>query len=173
MENLGIDWKLLVAQLINFGVFFVIFKKFVAKPFSRFLSEEKKHEEERAKVMEKAKVMEEALFEKEREWKKKMLRESETSLKRAKELGEKLKKEIIESAHKEAEQVLVKARNQTEEERESLYREVKNRVSELSMFIVTHALNDYLTQEAREKITAYILKNLTKDLDSYENKPTS
>ena len=45
MENLGIDIKLLIAQLINFGIFFFIIAKFVAKPFTKFLNEERNKDE--------------------------------------------------------------------------------------------------------------------------------
>ena len=41
MENLGIDIKLLIAQMINFGLFFFIIKKFVTKPFLNFVEDEK------------------------------------------------------------------------------------------------------------------------------------
>jgi F0F1-type ATP synthase membrane subunit b/b' len=41
MENLGIDGKLLSAQLINFILFFIIYKKYIAKPFMAFLKKEK------------------------------------------------------------------------------------------------------------------------------------
>ena len=171
MENLGIDWKLLVAQLINFGIFFIIFKKFVAKPFSKFLSEEKKREEESAKIMEKAKRMDEEHAEKEKEWKKKMARESEETIKMAKERAEIVKEDILKNAKKESEAILIKARSQIEEEKGNLYKEVKDKVSELSLFLVTQALREYLTQEAREKLTGYILKNLSKRIEDYENKP--
>ena len=47
MENLGIDLKLMIAQSINFLLFFFIVKKFIAKPFTNFLEEEKNKEKEK------------------------------------------------------------------------------------------------------------------------------
>ena len=38
MENLGIDGKLLLAQIINFVLFFILVTKFVVKPFTAFLN---------------------------------------------------------------------------------------------------------------------------------------
>jgi len=42
MEGLGVDVKLLIAQVINFLLFFYIFKKYLAKPFQKYLDEETK-----------------------------------------------------------------------------------------------------------------------------------
>ena len=46
MENLGIDVKLLIAQVVNFALFLFIFHRFISKPFLRFLDSEKKKDEE-------------------------------------------------------------------------------------------------------------------------------
>src|SRR3989344_4575625 len=55
MEGLGIDLKLLIAQIINFGLFFYVFKRFLAKPFVSFIDEEKQKEAERETSLQKAK----------------------------------------------------------------------------------------------------------------------
>ena len=44
MDKLGIDVKLLIAQLVNFGLFFFIFQKFIAKPFLGLIKSEEKKE---------------------------------------------------------------------------------------------------------------------------------
>ena len=60
MENLGINVKLIIAQIINFALFFLIYKKFIAKPFVNFINGEKKKEEEnKSKEM---KEIKEAIF---------------------------------------------------------------------------------------------------------------
>jgi len=51
MESLGVDVKLLIAQIVNFLLFFLIFKKFIAKPFSQFLVTEKQKEQERERIL--------------------------------------------------------------------------------------------------------------------------
>ncbi len=61
MEKLGVDLKLLIAQAINFILFFFIVKKYIAKPFSQFLKSEKENEKEKELSLQKAKKLEEDL----------------------------------------------------------------------------------------------------------------
>lgn len=41
LHNLGIDWKLLIAQVINFAILFIILKVFVYKPILGILNKRK------------------------------------------------------------------------------------------------------------------------------------
>ena len=75
MENLGIDGKLLLAQMINFVLFFFLVKKFIVKPFTTFLNQERTNEEEKNKLLEKLKKSEEAGIEAEKKMKEKMKKE--------------------------------------------------------------------------------------------------
>jgi len=75
MENLGIDLKLMIAQSINFLLFFFIVKKFIAKPFTNFLEEEKNKEKEKQKLLEEAQKIEENLKIKEQKIKEEANRE--------------------------------------------------------------------------------------------------
>lgn len=55
VEKFGIDWKLLVAQLINFAIVFVILRAFVYKPVLRLLDKRRAKIEEGLAFAEKAK----------------------------------------------------------------------------------------------------------------------
>ncbi len=52
----GIDWKLMVAQLINFGVIFLILRAFVYKPILKLLDDRKKKIEDGLSFADKAKA---------------------------------------------------------------------------------------------------------------------
>jgi len=56
MEKLGVDIKLLIAQITNFILFFIVFKKLVSKPFKNFLDDERKKEELKEKLSDKFKL---------------------------------------------------------------------------------------------------------------------
>lgn len=162
MENLGIDGKLLLAQLINFGLFFLIFKKYIAKPFSLFLREQIEKEKERQRITEEIKKSEEKMVEKEKEWRGRMRSEEEKIIKEAQKEAEKVKLEIVEEAKREAKIIVDKARDQIEEERRTMNQGIKSKVGELSVIMVNRALNDFLDEESRKKITNYILNKLIK-----------
>ncbi len=160
MENLGIDYKLLLAQVINFVVFFVIFKKFIAKPFGDFLTQEERKEKEKEKLDAAIKKSEEELVEKEKKMLGKLHKEETELMNKTRiEAGEE-RKELIEKANREASDIVEKSRQKMIEERQSLYKETKNKVAELSLYLISHGLKDYLSPKAQKELTDYILKNL-------------
>lgn len=55
VTQFGIDWKLMVAQLINFAVVFFVLKKFAYKPILKLLDERKQKIEDGLSFAEKAK----------------------------------------------------------------------------------------------------------------------
>lgn len=169
MENLGIDGKLLLAQLINFGLFLILFKKYVAKPFFTYLSQEKEKEMEKEELITKLKKGEEELLIKENEMKKKLQKEAEEMAERAKKEAATIREELIREANKERGTILAKAKKQIEEEKQSLNKKMKHTVGELSILLVNQAFRDYLDEESKKKLTTHILKNLSKVISTHEN----
>lgn len=163
MENLGIDGKLLLAQLINFILFFIIYKKYIAKPFMAFLKKEKSKEEDKDKSLSNIKKIEGELETKEVEMRKTAKKEADVLITKAKEDAERVRVGIIESANKEATAIVEKGKKQIEEEKTLLYKEVKTKAADLSMLMVQKALGEYLTADAQKKVTEHILTNLSKD----------
>lgn len=168
MENLGIDIKLLIAQIINFGLFFLIIKKFVAKPFLQFINQEKKIAEEKEKLKKQLEKQEEEYKNKEKELQSKIKKEMSLVLTQAKQDGQKIRQEMLEAAKTEAETIKAAGRQETEKEKQAMYHQVKEKVSELSLLIVNKAL-DSLDEGSKRKVSEEILKNLGKKVNLYEN----
>src|SRR3989338_3337174 len=154
MEQLGIDLRQIAAQLINFVLFFLIFKKFIATPFLHFLNEGRKKEKEAEDILAKLKSDEENLSQKQAKMKEEMKKEMER---------------VLTEAKKEAEGIKDRAKKQLEEEREKLNQAAKERMIDLSVAIVDKAFKDYLDEDTKKRITRYILNNLAKDAVNYEN----
>lgn len=55
VTQFGIDWKLMIAQLINFAIVFFVLKKFAYRPILKLLDERKKKIEDGLTFAEKAK----------------------------------------------------------------------------------------------------------------------
>ncbi len=55
IQKFGIDWKLMIAQLINFGIVFFILRAFAYKPILKLLDERKKKIEDGLGFAEKSK----------------------------------------------------------------------------------------------------------------------
>jgi F-type H+-transporting ATPase subunit b len=157
MENLGIDFKLILAQLINFGLFFFIYKKFVAKPFLGFINREKKNDEERQKTLVELASSKEKLEQEEKAKRAVLAKEIDEIYKKAKKEAGVVREDLVNQAHQEANTVLERGRKQTAEERTEMLKELKSRTGELSIFLINSALNEYFDEEAKKKITRYIL----------------
>lgn len=169
MENLGIDTKLLVAQLINFGLFFFVFKKFIAEPFLKFVNLEKTKDQERQNNLEEIKKKEEELSLQLKKVKDQARAELTKALEEAKVQAQKVKKDLIAQAEKEAGEVMEKTKKQIAEERQEMHNEAKEQVADLSMFIVQKSLKEFFTEDMQKSITQHILKNLSKGIERYEN----
>ncbi|MEK7633750.1 MAG: hypothetical protein AAB437_02810 [Patescibacteria group bacterium] len=159
MENLGIDGKLLLAQMINFVLFFILVKKFVVKPFTSFLNQERKNEEEKTKLLEKLKKSEEVAIEAEKKAKEKMKKEFDVLFVQAKKEAQNLRADLIKQAESDAQEIRNKSKKLLEDERNSLYREVKDKIVKTSLMIVESTLRESLDESSRKKITGAIIKN--------------
>lgn len=168
MENLGVDYKLLIAQLINFGIFFFVFKKYIATPFMTYLSTQRKQEEARQKSLNDIKKTEEKLESMEADMRKKAKKQIDEMIAKAKEDAERVRQEIIDQAEKQAGDVVARAKEQLEEEKRALYKEVKGKTVDLSMLMINKALHEYLNEDARKKLTEYIVSNAGKEVQKVD-----
>ena len=162
MENLGIDIKLLIAQLTNFVLFYLIFKKFIAKPFTAFLKDEKQKEQMKEKLDEKIKELGAKEKETERTMREKLEDERKKLLKEAREEAEKLKKETLKKAQEEAERIKAKALDELERDKKISASRLKKEAVDLSISLVETGLKNYLSPNIRKEITELILKNSQK-----------
>ena len=159
MENLGIEGKLLLAQMINFVLFFILVKQFIVKPFTAFLNQERKNEEEKNRMLEKLRKSEEAGMEAEKKMKEKMKKEFDTLFIQAKKEAQDMRADLMKQAEADALEIKAKNSKLMEEEKNLLYREVKDKIIKTSLMIVESTLKESLDESARKKITGTIIKN--------------
>jgi len=159
MENLGIEGKLLLAQMINFVLFFILVKQFIVKPFTAFLNQERKNEEEKNRMLEKLRKSEEAGMEAEKKMKEKMKKEFDTLFIQAKKEAQDMRADLMKQAEADALEIKAKNSKLMEEEKNLLYREVKDKIIKTSLMIVESTLKESLDESSRKKITGTIIKN--------------
>ena len=169
MENLGIDTKLIIAQGINFALFFFVFKKFLAKPFSHYVSQEKKKDQERERLLAETLARQEQLDKQEGQMKEKVKKESHVLLAEAKKQAAEARQELIDEATAEATRIREGAHMQVAADRELLEKDAKDKIVQMSFLIVEKALSDVLTADMKKKVTEAILKNAPQKVTLYEN----
>lgn len=169
MDNLGIDYKLIIAQLINFGLFYIIFKKFVAKPFLNLIKEEEENDKKRDEIKVKLEKQDEEINSQRDKLEKEIAKKEEEIILNAKERAKSIKENLIKESENEALRIKEKALKEIDAEKQDLYKELKHRITELGLIVVNKTLKDILTIEMKKKITNSIIKNLPKEKTSYEN----
>lgn len=162
MENIGVDFKLLIAQLINFGLFFFLYKKFIAGPFLQVIRDEKHKESERKKLAELTDKQKGLLAQEEKSARDEIRRKTDESLKAVHLAAEKERADLVKKAQEEADTLTKRAERQLEEERAKMESQYKETVSKMSMMTVEHALKDFLTEDMQKQINTRILSNLQK-----------
>jgi len=162
MENLGIDIKLIVAQMVNFGIFYFVFMKFISAPLFKFLKKKKEEIELRDKLAIDLEHRNAQLEKKD----KAMDKERKATLIKAIEESKKeallVKETMIADAKKEADSLIESAKAQIQAERETMQKGMRKQIAEVGIMIVEKALHDYLTPQARKDITKYIIEHAPK-----------
>ena len=160
MEKLGIDPKLLIAQLINFGVFFLIFRFFIAKPFMQFIRKEKESEEKLANATSEAdRIMKEVDGELSVQ-RTKTRKETEVLIAQAKKDATAYREKLISQAQADAEDIRKKMNQDREDEKARRAREEKDTVGRLSVLMIEKSLQNYLDEETKKRLTTHILSKV-------------
>lgn len=131
LNKLGIDWRLLIAQIINFVILLLILKKFLYKPILKVLDDRSKKID---KSLKDAQKIESNLAEAKSEKEKEVLAgkmEANQIVEKAKEDSEKLKKEKVAETKKEIEKIIKEAKNEIKVEREEMVAGLRAELADL------------------------------------------
>ena len=158
-EAFGLDIKLIIAQIINFGLFLILFKVLLSKPFLKILREEKEKTESfdvREKDMT---IKEEALATAQADMKKELSKERESILAETKKIAAEEHARIIDEAKKGAEKMMVEVREQIESQKKDFDTQITKISIDTSVQMIRKALGNVLTPEVQDKLTDHIIKN--------------
>lgn len=158
LEVLGINWKILLGQIINFFVLLYLMKRFVLKYFLKILEERREKIE---RIVSQEKEMEEKLLSIEKE-KEQILQDAQKIAEKIMKEAEEGAKEKVEMILKEAEEIKEKiiedgkrlAVNQIEQMKKDYYQ--KN--LELIFLAVEKILKEKIDKEKDMKIIQSILQ---------------
>ena len=131
LGTLGINWKLFLAQLVNFGIVLFIFWKWVVKPLGTTLT---KRQERIESGLHNADVMEE---EKKKfdEWKqsemKKVRAEADRVLKTTTDTANQVRQETLSQAQAQAKKLLEQAHAAMQTEKSEMLKEARQEVATL------------------------------------------
>ena len=157
MEALGISPNLLITQILNFFVLFVLLRLLLYKPILKVLDERKHKVQESLDYAERIKH-ESAEQQKEFEHKlEETRRETQAAVTAAAQVGEKAREAILAQARAESRQMVEQAREQIEYERKKMFSELREEVVQLSLLAAQKVISQSLDEQAHRRLVSDFL----------------
>jgi F-type H+-transporting ATPase subunit b len=162
IHNLGIDWRILIAQIVNFTILLFILKKFVLGPILNILETRRERID---KAIHQAQTVEEKMKAIEA-MQEAVLAEARTNanaiIAKAEDSAKKVQATLTAEAHAQAEKVLVDAKNKIEMERERILGDVKREVAGLIADATERALGDVFDANAQKRMVSQAVSLINK-----------
>ncbi|MCL5795107.1 MAG: F0F1 ATP synthase subunit B [Patescibacteria group bacterium] len=158
MEALGINWKLLISQAINFLILFGILSWLLYKPVLKLLSDREKKIKDASELAEKTKLDSEKLNQEMAAKLDKAKKEAREIIANSQELAKKESQNIISSAKKESEGIINKSQKQIEIEHEQLKKELRKEIISLTVATVSKILDKKIAKPEQVKLEEEALK---------------
>ncbi len=159
-EKLGLDHKLIIAQIVNFVLLLVILQRLAYKPVLKML---KDRTEKIEKSLKQAKKIEEELKNTE-ETKlaeiKKAKEESQEIIKEAYETSEKRSQESIERTKTKTQEIVEKAKQEIKAEKENSVQEAKKEITDISIQIAGKIIGENIDKNKQKDLVDDVLKKV-------------
>ncbi len=160
IQTFHIDWKMLLAQVINFGIVVFVLYKFAYRPLLKHMNERTETIE---RGLEDAKKAQEKLEEADKDKEEKLKKAKKEALAILEEAGrqaEKNKETMVTEAREEAGKVVEQAKKQIELEKEKMLKEMKQEVGELVVQATEKVVKGKLSEEGDKKLVDDVVKSL-------------
>ena len=159
-EKLGLDYKLIIAQVVNFVLLLVILQRLAYKPVLKML---KDRTDKIDKSLRQAKKIEEELKNTE-ETKlveiKKAKEEAQEIIKEAYETSEKRTQESIERTKFKTQEIVEKAKQEIKTEKESSVQEAKKEIADISILIAKKIIGKNIDENKEKDLVDDVLKKV-------------
>ncbi len=152
LASLGINVSTLLAQIVTFGVLFILLKMFAFKPILKMLDERSDRVKE---SMEQADYIKEQVANTEEESKARIEaagKEGQELINRAVRAGDEVKQKAQQDARTGAESLLTKARTEIQRERDEAISELRKEVADLTITVAEKVIGQTLDKEAHRQL---------------------
>ena len=157
-SKLGIDWKLLIAQIVNFLVLLFILYKFAYGPIVAMLEKRQRKIEQGLKDAEGARKNLEKSEERQKEILKKARADFKVIVGKARTQAEKSKSEIAAEAKAQAEKIITDAKNQIKQEKQKTINEIKSEIGGLVIAAAEKVIDEKMDEKRDKEMIEKSLK---------------
>ncbi|HOW60680.1 MAG TPA: F0F1 ATP synthase subunit B [Candidatus Moranbacteria bacterium] len=158
LNNLGINAKLLIAQIVNFLILLFVLYKFAYGPVLKLLDERTKKIERGLKDAEDAQKKLSEISGKEKEILIKAKKQAQEIVAKAEEIAIKNKEEIIASAKEQSEKIIADSNRKIESERTLMFQEIKKQAAELVVAATEKIIDEKMNYEKDKNLIEKALK---------------
>ncbi len=158
MGELGVEWAVLISQLVAFIILFFVLRMVLYKPMLRILDERSKRIRE---SLEQAEAVKEQSMHAEEEVKKQIQEASlqgQELIARASQNGEEIRRKAQEQAKLDAEGLIARARQEIKTERDEAIDEIRREFADLTVLAAGKVIGRSLDKESHKELIDKVLK---------------
>ena len=158
LSGLGINWYGLLGQIISFTVLLVLLYIFAYKPIRRMLDERSQRIKD---SMDQAEAIREQSARTDEEVKARLeeaRKEGQATVTQAVAIGERLKEETRQEAHREAEIFIDRARTEIQMERDQAIDQLRKEFVDLAILAAEKVINESLDKAAHQRLIEEVLE---------------
>jgi F-type H+-transporting ATPase subunit b len=160
MEGLGINWKTLIGEIINFFILFFLLKKFVFPLFFKTLKNRRETIENGVKKSQEAEENLQKVRELEKEIKEAGERRARELVQTAQATGEKRRQEILASAEEERTNIVLRAEEDAKKEMESEREKRKKETMDMSFAVAEKFLKGKFDEDKDKKFLEEMISEI-------------
>jgi len=162
MKELGLNLISLLAQIINFGILFLVLKKVVFKPVLKIIDGEKKKARQKEKQAEKIETEERKIEETKVKELTKARKKASQIIAQSQQEAKEQKGKIIAEAKAKANETIKEAETEIKQKEKKMKEELKEYSAKLAVKIASKLIADFLGKEEQEKLINKAIGNLKK-----------
>lgn len=163
MEKLGVEPIQLLTQIFNFVVMFLVLSKLLYKPILKALEDRRKKIEEGLQYAEKMKAETEKNEKKREDIISQAKDQARKIIEEGKKSGRIIEAEIIEKAHKEAQDVIAKGRSELSLERIEMEKLLRGQTIDIATSMVESILRQILDKNYQTEVINKKIRELEKN----------
>ena len=157
MEELGINWQLLIAFVVNFLLLFILLSVFAYKPVLKMLDERQAKIKESLDQAEQVKQQTDEAEEKIKAQLDSARKEGQKIVAQSEQIAERLKTEAIDEARHEAESLIAKAQTEIQRQRDKDLDELRKQFADIAILAAEKVINETLDKEKHRKVISDVL----------------
>ena len=158
IKTFHIDWKLMIAQIVNFVIVLGVLYKFAYGPILKMLNERTNKIEKGLKDAENSQKKMEEILVKEKEVITEAKKEAQKILAEAESRGKKSQDEMVAEAKVKIDRTVEEAKNKIESEKAKMIQEVKAEISSIVVLATEKILNEKIDSKKDSEIISKALQ---------------